>query len=179
VEGSDRDDAHDSLWIPAPRYPVLHEQFGDAALTLFAEQLRIDATAWQTRFIAAHDAYRIAHLVISHVEKTTRQRTLTLPAGTVLDLFVHKPYRRRRIATRLWDLAVQHADPHTWPIPKHSPSRTRDGEHFVRSTNETAPPLHENRLVTADHSAYRTHLSLPPSDAFRGTPDDDGNPAGT
>jgi GNAT superfamily N-acetyltransferase len=83
--------------------------------------------------------------------------------GEIVGLSVVPKYRRRGIATALYDAAM------TWPgvnPPRHSAFRTVSGEYWARSVGGYLPRLHNGRyLLQHTHSAAFLGTRMPGSRA--------------
>jgi GNAT superfamily N-acetyltransferase len=61
--------------------------------------------------------------------------------GEVSKIYVGEPYRRKGIATYIWEAATEWAEQNNQPVPEHSSRRSYEGEQFARSIGGYVPRL--------------------------------------
>ncbi|MFF5056139.1 hypothetical protein ACFY1S_23455 [Micromonospora sp. NPDC000663] len=128
----------------------------------------------EVRFVALADVARIAHLRLSAAAKPALAVPGGLPAGSVLDVFTVEGFRRLGVARSLWSLACDTADTEHWAFqPRHSASRTLEGERYAKAVGGFVPPLAGGRyvecsdVVDPSSALWRGRLHLD-SEAARG-----------
>jgi hypothetical protein len=122
-------------------------------LVLVIEELDVEPPA-TVRLVAVAQGFRVAHLVLTLVPKgIIRDREVddvnnggvvseAVPPGTVIDVFVVRGFRGIGAARALWPLAHRAAVACVWGFPpRHSPSRTHEGQRYAEVVGGDIPPL--------------------------------------
>ncbi|MEU7611132.1 hypothetical protein [Micromonospora sp. NPDC049204] len=123
-------------------------QIGGLGVVLIAEILDGPQHPIEVRFVAVADAARIAHLRLPAAAKPALAVPGGLPAGTVLDVFTVEGFRRLGVARSLWSHACATATAEHWAFqPRHSASRTPEGERYAKAVGGFVPPLASARYV--------------------------------
>lgn len=68
--------------------------------------------------------------------------------GRVSELFVGKEFRRKGVATGMWNEAkrISKENPEI-PEPRHNPQRSRKGDAWARSVGGDLPPLEDGKYM--------------------------------
>lgn len=88
---------------------------------------------------AVNTQFRPYHEVRAHVDGKQVGHLMWHPTGTISDVEVEGPYRRRGIATRMWKYANQMAAQHGLDLPEHDEARTDSGDAWARAVGGYLP----------------------------------------
>lgn len=61
--------------------------------------------------------------------------------GEIDKIYVGEPYRRKGVATHIWETATEWAEQNNQPVPEHSSRRSYEGEQFAQSIGGYIPRL--------------------------------------
>ena len=64
--------------------------------------------------------------------------------GEVDKIYVGEPYRRKGLATHIWETATEWAEQNNQPAPEHSSRRSYEGEQFAQHIGGHIPRLRDD-----------------------------------
>lgn len=110
-----------------------------------------DGPQWQFVHVPPTESWHDTHQIVAYpkdVDPTKKPESDVgvmnwfKTGGQVSELFVGRDFRRRGVATGMWNEAqrIAQQDPSV-PAPRHNPMRSRAGDKWARSVGGELPPL--------------------------------------
>ena len=96
----------------------------------------------QFHVVLDHHNGELSHTITAYTDRGNNAGSMewSKSSGQIEDLLVHPEARRQGVASHMWDFAKQTAQELGLKEPKHSPTRTKEGDLWAPTVGGELPP---------------------------------------